>query len=379
MAVEAPSPCFRPAANTGERAVRRPHNAAIPARRPCVANVTPSPLESLWKPTALMALVLAGEALALILALIPDHTNGRLVAFGLASLGIQWITLGTLALLYAFRRPLSRLSSAALAWTCLVLLLAVTWLIASTAWELFGDGSGAPSNGTAFVLRMCTIALVVGLLTLIAFQNYAQAKYLAVRTKQLELESLRARIRPHFLFNTLNTGAALVHARPDEAERVLLDLADLFRAALRGPERIPLEKEIELTRRYLEIESLRFGPRLQVSWSLPERLPDTVLPALSLQPLAENAIRHGIERLPGGGRIDIRLECEAGWIRIDVVNDMPGDGSRAADGHRIGLNSARERISALSEGRGGIETRMDDGRHVVTLRIPDTSDPKGTA
>jgi two-component system sensor histidine kinase AlgZ len=325
-----------------------------------------------------MALLLAGEALALVLALVPNHAEGRLVAFGLASLGIQWITLGTLALLYALRRPLSRLPSTALAWVCLALLLAMTWLVAATAWWLFAGASGASETGTAFVLRMCTIALVVGLLTLIAFQNYAQAKYLAVRTKQLELESLRARIRPHFLFNTLNTGAALVHARPDEAERVLLDLADLFRAALRGPEQISLEKEIELTRRYLEIESLRFGPRLQVSWSLPERLPDIRVPALSLQPLAENAIRHGIERLPGGGRIEIRLESEAGWIRIHVANDMPGDGSRATDGHRIGLNSARERIIALSDGRGGIETRLHDGRHVATLRIPDATGRQGS-
>ena len=335
-----------------------------------VTVATHSPLDSLWKPAALMALVLAGEALALIMALVTDQTNSRLVAFGLASLGIQWIALGTLALLYLLRRPLSRLAPPTLAWTCLILLLAMTWLVAVAAWRLFGAASAPDADGRPFVFRMCAIALVVGLLTLIAFQNYAQAKYLAVRTKQLELESLRARIRPHFLFNTLNTGAALVHARPDEAERVLLDLADLFRAALRGPERIPLAEEIELTRRYLEIESLRFGPRLQVAWSLPDTLPRAGIPALSLQPLAENAIRHGIERLPGGGRIEIRLEREDGWIRIHVENDMPSDGSRATDGHRIGLNSARERVRALSGGRGDIETRLHEGRHVATLRIP---------
>lgn len=332
---------------------------------------TPSPLDSLWQPAALMTVVVAGEALALIIAMAPNQTDVRLVTFGLASLAIQWAVLGTLCLLYMLRRLLAPLQASSLGWACLAILLAMSALVATASWRLFGTVEGG-GDGLWFVLRMCAIALVVGLLTLIAFQNYAQAKYLAVRTKQLELESLRARIRPHFLFNTLNTGAALVHARPDEAERVLLDLADLFRAALRGPEQIPLEKEIELTRRYLEIESLRFGPRLQVSWSLPERLPEIHLPALSLQPLAENAIRHGIERLANGGRIDIRLEREANWIRIHVVNDMPGDGSRATDGHRIGLNSARERISALSDGRGGVETRVDGGRHVATLRIPDT-------
>lgn len=344
-----------------------------------MASGTPSPLDSLWRPTALMALVLAGEGLALILALTPSPQGGRLVAFGLASMGIQWVSLGTLSLLYLLRRPLSRLPTSTLAWICLAMLLAMTMLVASASWHLLGTAAEPNANGMPFVLRMCAIAMVVGLFALIAFQNYAQAKYLAVRTKQLELESLRARIRPHFLFNTLNTGAALVHARPDEAERVLLDLADLFRAALRGPEQIPLGKEIELTRHYLEIESLRFGPRLQVEWSLPDTLPEAPIPALSLQPLAENAIRHGIERLPGGGRIDIRLERDAGWIRIHVVNDMPNEGGGAAGGHRIGLNSARERISALSDGRGGIETHMENGRHVATLRIPDATDADGPA
>lgn len=337
-----------------------------------MASIAPSPLESLWKPTALMALVLAGEALALILSLVPNQGGARLVAFGLASLGVQWITLGTLALLYLLRRLLSPLSPTALAWVCLATLLSVTWLVTATASWLFNQPIDPVLDQTGFVLRMCAIALVVGLLTLIAFQNYAQAKYLAIRTKQLELESLRARIRPHFLFNTLNTSAALMHARPDEAERVLLDLADLFRAALRGPERITLEKEIELTRRYLEIESLRFGRRLRLTWSLPETLPEVHLPALSLQPLAENAIRHGVERLPAGGRIDIRLRCADGWIRIDIENDMPTDGSQAS-GYGIGLNSAHERISALSGGRGGVETRLEAGRHIATLRIPVSS------
>src|SRR5690606_11628475 len=106
----------------------------------------------------------------------------------------------------------------------------------------------------------------------------------AVRAKQAELEALQARIRPHFLFNTLNTGAALVHARPGEAERLLLGLSDLFRAALAGPGELPLEDELGLARRYLEIEALRFGPRLQVNWQLPAPLPEVWVPTLSIQP-----------------------------------------------------------------------------------------------
>lgn len=330
-----------------------------------------TPLDALWRPPALMGVVLTGEALALVMSLGGDQSKGWLVPFGLASLGIQWVAVGTLCALFLLRRPMAKLTPHVLAWSCLGLLLAMTLLVSTAASRLLNLATEPDPYTLSFVLRMCLIALVVGLLAVMAFRNYAEAKRLAIRTKQLELESLRARIRPHFLFNTLNTSAALVHARPDEAERVLLDLADLFRAALRGPELIPLAKEVELTRRYLEIESLRFGPRLRVNWSLPEVLPDATIPALSLQPLAENAIRHGIERLPGGGDIGIQLARADGWIRIQVDNDMPADGSRASEGHRIGLNSARERVRALSGGRGDVETRMVDGRHVAVLRMPD--------
>src|SRR5690606_9580864 len=117
--------------------------------------------------------------------------------------------------------------------------------------------------------RMAGLTLCVGLLGLAVFYHHWRATQLAVQAKQAQLEALQARIRPHFLFNTLNTGVALVRERPGEAERLLLDLSDLFRAALAGPPTIPLEDELALARRYLEIEQLRFGPRLQVKWEVP--------------------------------------------------------------------------------------------------------------
>ena len=330
-----------------------------------VSTTAATPLGVLFRPQAIIATILVGEAFAVVLALSPAHSPDRLVHFGLASLAIQWVAMGTLAVLHVLRKHLARLPAARLAWVALGSFISISVLVAWGAVLLAELAVPLPEARTSFLLRWGCIALVVGLLALLTYRNYWNARQLAVRTKQLELESLRARIRPHFLFNTLNTSAALVHARPDEAERVLLDLADLFRAALRGPERVPLAKEVELTRRYLEIESFRFGPRLRVAWSLPDPLPDANVPALSLQPLAENAIRHGIEHMPGGGNIDIRLRHASGWITIEVENDMPADGNRATDGHRIGLNSARERVRALSAGR------LVNGRHLARLTIPE--------
>ena len=316
-----------------------------------------------------MGLVLAGEALALVLALGGDQSQGWLVPFGLASLGIQWVAVGTLCALFLLRRQLTKLSPPALAWSCLGMLLAMTLLVSFAASGVLDLAPGPDPYALPFVLRMCLIALVVGLLAVIAFQNYAEAKRLAVRTKQLELESLRARIRPHFLFNTLNTGAALVHARPDEAERVLLDLADLFRTALRGPQEIPLAEELALARRYLDIEALRLGPRLVVRWQQPPELPDIEVPALSIQPLVENAVRHGIEPRRGGGTLDLGVRIVGDAVEVMVANDLP-DAAPPASGHAIGLASSRRRVDALTNGSGRVDSGLEQGRYVARVVVP---------
>ncbi len=331
---------------------------------------SPAPLDALWRPTALMAVILAGEALGLLLALSPG-TDGWLVRFGLASLGIQWIAVGTLCALFLLRRVLARLPAMKLAWACLGLLLAMTLLVAAAAWELLGMTMDPGVGRASFVLRMLALAFVVGLLGLVTYQNYWRARQLAVRAKQLELEALQARIRPHFLFNTLNTGAALVHARPADAERLLLDLADLFRCALRGPQQIPLAEELALTRRYLEIEALRFGDRLRLGWDLPETMPEVLVPSLSIQPLAENAIRHGIERRPDGGAVDVAVRLFGDRVEITVANDMPGTaGGGGGGGHAVGLASARERVHALTDGRGRVESRVEAGRYIASVHLP---------
>lgn len=332
-------------------------------------NAPHHPLAALWRPTALLGVLLGGEALAAILALAPMQDDNRLVHFGLASLGIQWVTIATLCVLFLLRRPLSRLSGLRLAWVCLALFLLMSLLVATAAWHILQMTDSASGTQTAFLLRQMGLATVVGLVGLLAYRNYAQAQHLAVHAKQRELEALQARIRPHFLFNTLNTGAALVHAQPDVAERVLLDLADLFRSALRGPQRIPLAEELALTRRYLDIEALRFGPRLQLDWQVPEPVPAVQVPSLSIQPLAENAIRHGIERLPQGGRVEVQVRIDGSWIEIRISNDLPAD-DEARRGHAIGLASARERVQAMTADRGRVDAGVEHGRYVARMLLP---------
>ncbi len=332
------------------------------------------PLDILWQAPTLIWVLLAGEGLAAVLALAPGVDQDRWVYFGLTSIVVQWVSLLTLGGLYLLRYPLRNLKPQHLAYVVLALLLVSTWLVATLAWMTMQDLWPMTRDGwIALLFRLTGISLTVGLLGLAAFQNHWRGLLHAVRAKQSELEALQARIRPHFLFNTLNTGAALVHRRPEEVERLLLDLADLFRAALAGPRDISLEDELALARRYLEIEALRFGERLQVQWKLPRDLPPVVVPALSIQPLVENAIRHGIERRAEGGEIEIAVTTTPDTVVVRIINPLGPSGEHRL-GHQVGLNASQVRIEALTGGRGSVQTQQEGRRFIATVRLPVNAD-----
>lgn len=333
---------------------------------------TLTPLDTLWKAPAIIWTILAGEGLAIILALAPEHNGSRWVLFGALSLMVQWISLSALGALYLLRNPLSRLPPTWIANITLLVLVACNLLVcAASWWVLKGLLPIATENWLPTLLRFTGIIITFGLLGLAAFQNHWRARQLAVRAKQAELEALQARIRPHFLFNTLNTGAALVHQRPEDAERLLLDLADLFRAALAGPQEIPLAEEIALSKRYLEIEALRFGERMRVHWELPSPLPQLSVPTLSIQPLVENAIHHGIEPSPDGGEIRISVVQGKQQITITIENDLPAADTRPLrTGHKVGLESTKARIQAMTNGEGDVVTRVENGRYITTVTLP---------
>lgn len=330
-----------------------------------------SPLDTLWQARTLVWVLLAGEALAAVLAIAPGREGDRLAYFGVASLAIQWIALTSLGLLYLMRRWLSRISPPFVAQVGLGAFLASTWIVLLIGWVTLHELMPVPDGGwMAFSIRVTAIALIMGLLGLAAFQAQWNAKQLAVSAEHAKLQALQARIQPHFLFNTLNTGISLLHAKPDLAEQLLLDLSDLFRAALSQRDALLLEEDLSLARRYLEIEQLRLGDRLHLDWEVPEALPSLQVPTLSIQPLAENAIRHGVEPSTSGGQVGIRVETVDGYLQVSVSNTLPPASARAAAGHQVGLSSVRARIHAATEGRGRVETRIADGRYFAVIRLP---------
>ena len=188
------------------------------------------------------------------------------------------------------------------------------------------------------------------------------------------LSDLQSRIRPHFLFNTLNSAIALVRAEPAKAETLLEDLAELFRQALADPrESVTLADEIGLAERYLAIEQVRFGERLRIRWDLDVAAGDARLPPLLLQPLVENAVKHGVEPSPKGGRLRIRTERRGGRVVIEVTNTLPP--LRWADaplprGHGIALANVRDRLRLLHDVQAQFRAGVDQDNYRVRIDIP---------
>lgn len=183
------------------------------------------------------------------------------------------------------------------------------------------------------------------------------------------LAELQSRIRPHFLFNTLNSAIALVRAEPAKAEAVLEDLSELFRHALADPaESVTLGQEIALAQRYLEIEQIRFGDRLRVQWSLDAGATEAKLPPLLLQPLVENAVRHGVEPSASGAQLKISTLRRGSTVVIKVANSTPaGVGER---GHGLALANVRERLFLLHDVQAQFQTVFKNGVFQVRLEIP---------
>jgi two-component system sensor histidine kinase AlgZ len=183
------------------------------------------------------------------------------------------------------------------------------------------------------------------------------------------LTELQSRIRPHFLFNTLNSAIALVRAEPAKAEALLEDLSDLFRHALVDQgESATLGEEIALARRYLEIEQVRFGERLQLEWALDPLADAARLPPLLLQPLLENAVRHGVEPSPTGAQIRISTQRRGSSVVIKVTNSVPaGPGPH---GHGVALDNVRDRLRLLHDVQCSFQAALKNGLYQVRIEVP---------
>ena len=218
-------------------------------------------------------------------------------------------------------------------------------------------------------LRYLVIALCVYGVLLVYFG--LRAKALSPAIAESRLQALQARIRPHFLFNSLNAVLSLIRSDPKQAETALLDMADLFRVLMRdNRELVPLADEIELCRQYLALEKLRLTDRLSVEWHLNNMPGDALVPPLVLQPLLENAVYHGIEPSSAPGVVSINIFLKGGDVHAILRNPYQAEGGRHHAGNKMALANIRERLNLHFDAEGTLESRVRDAAYEVHIRIP---------
>jgi two-component system sensor histidine kinase AlgZ len=285
-----------------------------------------------------------------------------LVAFATGSSAALPAVLVWLLVACAGRRPFGALPVAG-QWAVAIGLGALSGAAGSVfVWMAAGDPAGAPAWLAPALAGAALAAAVFQWLQL-------RAEALLPADTTARLAELQSRIRPHFLFNTLNTALALVRHDPARAEAVLEDLAELFRVAItENAESVSLAEEVELAQRYLAIEQVRFGDRLVVSWELDPDAGHARVPPLLLQPLVENAVRHGVEPADGGGVIRVRTRVKLGRALISIVNSVPANGSQPGNG--IALRNVRERLRLMHDVAAQFETRREADVFRVQIVVP---------
>lgn len=325
------------------------------------------------------AVVLISEILALTFALARSADTAFLTELARISVFVQWLGLTSAALLCFTRKGLARRSVFAVSAIVFALLLANTFALSEVVlWvgrNLRGRGLDAtlfPTEHWSFVLRNAAICIIVVALLLRYFFVSHQWRHHVRAEARSRIHALQARIRPHFLFNSMNTIASLTRSDPARAEEAVEDLADLFRVTLRDTETpLRIKEELELTRIYQRIEMLRLGDRLQVEWDVADVPTHALIPALTIQPLLENAIYHGIELLDGGGVVNVQGRVDGGQVEFTVTNPVARErGSGQRHGNHLAIDNIRERLQLAYGHLGQLEVVQSPSQYRVTMRFP---------
>ncbi len=334
---------------------------------------------------AVLAIVLIAALLAIVLALARQTVHGAFwIDLARTSAYLLWAGLSCAAVLCKARpwlagKPLRTAVLGALGLmvgTVAIVSEVVYW--AGHAWAVRTGSPSAlfPAQHWPFLLPNLLIAAIVGSLTLRYFYVTSEWRRSVELEARSRIRALQARIRPHFLFNSLNTVASLTRSDPARAEEAIEDLADLFRVSLSDARaQITLREELEVARIYQRIEQLRLGGRLQVRWKVADLPVDAIVPSLLLQPLLENAIGHGIEPLPEGGTVLVEGTSDGERVTIRISNPVSATAKAVRSGNRMALDNIRQRLELAFPGRASVT--VDDGgeQYRVTLQFPQVMDP----
>ncbi len=317
------------------------------------------------------------QALAFLLALAPSAGGDFWPRLLLISLCVHWVVLLSLLLLCQSRRYLLRFTPPWVAAFALLLMMLNALLVATVAHRLLKTWGGSHTPELLeFLLQSLLITIVVAVILMQLFWFYMEHSQQLQAQSRSELDALQARIRPHFLFNCLNTVAELTQQDAQAAERALLDLSALFRAALQAGELLPLTDELELSRQYLALEQWRLGARLQVRWHLPAQVPKLQLPCLTLQPLLENAVRYGVERRTQPSVIEISMHVSKHNISLIITNPLPTAAEPVRSSHSgngMALDNIKRRLHLLYGDQASLGHSVLGHEYRVKLVLPLTN------
>jgi two-component system sensor histidine kinase AlgZ len=331
---------------------------------------------------AVLALVIMSQLVALVLSLARVSPDISLFGdLGKTSLLMFWMTMTSALLLSSLRPVLGKLDVVRA--TCISLgLVLINIAVISECIFWFGDFIGVtqvdigfaffPVDHWEFVFRNLAIGLIVCIVVFRYFYIVDQWRKNVQSEATSRIAALQARIRPHFLFNSMNTIAALTRTNPAAAEQATEDLADLFRASLSSSSgSISLEQEVEVMRVYQRMEEQRLGDRLHVDWQIDDMPMDTQVPSLTLQPLLENAIYHGIEPLPEGGVIEVKGEIADDMVMISVSNPIdPQQRKSPREGNQLALENIRQRLELAYGERANLQIDRFADRFCVRVGFP---------
>ncbi len=335
-------------------------------------------LPNFCKGDMIINIIVIAELLALAVTLVtPRITHNIFWDLLLVSIFIQWIALTSAVALCAARDRLNQMPRPYALAVTFMMLLAITFLISeASVWLLYTTGQSPtprPDWYGYFHVKNLSVSLVVNALTLRYLLGIHELQQRTVSEERARMQALKSRIRPHFVFNSLNIIASLTRSSPAKAEHAIEDMADLFRIMLSETENlVPVHKEVETAQKYIALEQLRLDSRLNVNWDSGKFPRKAIMPVLTLQPLLENAIYFGIETSPEGGVIDVRLWEEDEKIHITVSNSLPKK--------RKPLRGDKPKGQALDDMRRRLQTHYGDSavltrqesneKFVVTVILP---------
>lgn len=328
----------------------------------------------------LFIIVLVAELVAIVLTLAAhDAERQFLVELSKTSFFIMWLALLGSAVMCLLRNGLEKAGKTRAFVLSFFVLEIVSLALAEGAWQLvrvFGTSTIISDSHSTFLLRTFAISSIVIALAMRYLYISSEWRRSIVLEAQSRISALQALIRPHFLFNSMNTIASLTRSNPSQAEEAVEDLSDLLRATMGSPkDNSSLKQELEIAAIYQRIEKLRLGDRLNVRWQLGDLPMRARLPNLTIQPLLENAIYHGIELLPDGGDVVVNGRRDGKSLEISIANPVADGKAREKIGNKMAMSNIRQRFELAYGSRGSVEVDDSDGRFVVTLRFPEDEEP----